>query len=62
LRIKHFRISGERYEEQVATATEVLDAQTRLTRARVNYTTALVAFNLTRARLVRAMGLEEEPN
>ncbi len=59
---ENFRISGERYEEQVATATEVLDAQTRLTRARVNYTTALVAFNLARARLVRAMGLEEEPN
>ena len=59
---ENFRISGERYEEQVATATEVLDAQTRLTRARVNYTTALVAFNLARARLVRAMGLEKEPN
>jgi outer membrane protein len=59
---ENFRISGERYKEQVATATEVLDAQTRLTRARVNYTTALVAFNLARARLIRAMGLEAEPN
>jgi outer membrane protein len=58
---ENFRISGERYEEQVATATEVLDAQTRLTQARTNYTTALVAFNLARARLVRAMGLGEEP-
>ncbi|UCG12855.1 MAG: TolC family protein [Deltaproteobacteria bacterium] len=58
---ENFRISGERYKEQVATATEVLDAQTRLTQARTDYTTALVAFNLARARLIRAMGLEREP-
>ncbi len=58
---ENFRISGERYKEQVATATEVLDAQTRLTRSRTNYTTALVAFNLAWARLVRAMGLDAAP-
>ncbi len=59
---ENFRISQERYREQVATATETLDAQTRLTRARTNYTNALVVFNLARAALVRAMGLEYEPN
>jgi outer membrane protein TolC len=59
---ENFRISQERYKEQVATATETLDAQTRLTRARTNYTNALVIFNLARAELVRAMGLEYEPN
>jgi len=59
---ENFRISQERYKEQVATATETLDAQTRLTRARTNYTNALVVFNLARAALVRAMGLEYEPN
>jgi outer membrane protein len=58
---ENFRISGERYEEQVATATEVLDAQTRLTQSKTNYTTALAAFNVTRARLTRAMGLEDDP-
>jgi outer membrane protein len=58
---ENFRISQERYKEQVATATEILDAQTRLTQARTNYTNALVVFNLARARLVRAMGLEYEP-
>lgn len=57
---ENFRISTERYREQVATATEVLDAQTRLTQAKTNYTNALVASRLARARLVRAMGLEEE--
>jgi len=58
---ENFRISQERYREQVATATEILDAQTRLTQARTNYTNALVIFNLARAALVRAMGLEYEP-
>ncbi len=57
---ENFRISGERYREQVAAATEVLDAQTRLTEARTNYTSALAVFNVARARLIRAMGLEEE--
>lgn len=58
---ENFRISQERYKEQVATASEILDAQTRLTQARTNYTNALVVFNLARAALVRAMGLEYEP-
>jgi outer membrane protein TolC len=58
---ENFRISEERYREQVATATEVLDAQTRLTQARTNYTNALVVFNLAQARLIRAMGMEDEP-
>lgn len=57
---ENFRISRERYKEQVATATEVLDAQTRLTQARTNYTNALVDFNVARARLIRAMGIEQE--
>ena len=57
---ENFRISQERYKEQVATATEVLDAQTRLTEAKTNYTNALVIFNLAQASLIRAMGLEED--
>jgi len=56
---ENFRISQERYRGQVATSTEVLDAQTRLTTAKTNYTNALVAYDLARARLIRAMGLEE---
>lgn len=57
---ENFRISEERYREQVATATEVLDAQTRLTEAKTNYTRALAEFNIARARLIRAMGIEDE--
>jgi len=57
---ENFRISKERYREQVATATEVLDAQTRLTEAKTNYTRALAEFNVAKARLIRAMGVEDE--
>ena len=57
---ENFRISKERYREQVATATEVLDAHTRLTEAKTNYTRALAEFNVARARLIRAMGIEDE--
>jgi outer membrane protein len=57
---ENFRISTERYKEQVATATEVLDAQTRLTQTNSNYTNTIAIFNVERARLIRAMGLEEE--
>ena len=56
---ENFRISKERYREQVATATEVLDAQTRLTEAKTNYTRALAEFNVAKARLIRAMGIED---
>ena len=57
---ENFRISKERYREQVATATEVLDAQTRLTEAKTDYTRALAEFNVAQARLIRAMGVEDE--
>jgi len=56
---ENFRISKERYREQVATATEVLDAQTRLTEAKTNYTSTLAEFNVAKARLIRAMGVED---
>jgi len=51
-----FRMSQERYKEQVATSIEVLDAQTLLTQARTNYYNALSDYNLAKARLERAMG------
>jgi outer membrane protein len=57
---ENFRISKERYREQVATATEVLDAQTRLTEAKTDYTRAVAEFNVAQARLIRAMGVEDE--
>jgi len=53
---ENLRVSQERYEAQVSTSTEVLDAQRYLTRARVNHFNALFDYNLARARLLRAMG------
>jgi len=53
---ENLRVSRERYQAQVATSTEVLDAQTLLTRARTNYYRALYSHYLARARLERAIG------
>lgn len=56
--MENFRMSEERYKEQVATSTEVLDAQTLLTKTQTNYLNALSAFNISKAELNRAIGLE----
>ena len=53
---ENYRITMERYKEQLTTNTEVLDAQTLLTKARNNYYTALTTYFLAGARLLRAMG------
>jgi outer membrane protein len=53
---ENLRVSRERYEAQVATSTEVLDAQTLLTQAWTNYYRALYSHHLARARLERALG------
>jgi outer membrane protein TolC len=55
---ENFRMNQERYKEQVATSTEVLDAQTLLTKTQTNYFNALSVFNISEAGLERAMGLE----
>ena len=54
---ENFRINEERYKEQIATSTEVLDAQTLLTQARTNYYNALNVYNIAKAKLERAMGV-----
>ncbi|MFZ0448584.1 MAG: TolC family protein [Desulfatiglandaceae bacterium] len=53
---ENLRVSEERYKVQATTSTEVLDAQTLLTRARTNYYDALYNHNLAKARLKRAIG------
>jgi outer membrane protein TolC len=55
---ENFRIVTEQYKEQVATSTDVLDAQTLLTRAKSDYENALGDFSIAHAQLERAMGLE----
>jgi outer membrane protein len=53
---ENFRISEERYKERVATSTEVLEAQTLLTKAKSEYANALGDYNVNSAKLQRAMG------
>jgi Outer membrane efflux protein. len=52
-------LNEARYKEQVATTTDVMDAQTLLTQAQINYYNALSDYNIARAQLERAMGLEK---
>ena len=54
---ENFRMNEERYKQQVATSTDVLDAQTLLTQARSNYFNALSDHNIAWARLEGAMGM-----
>jgi outer membrane protein len=53
---ENFRIAEERYKERVSTSTEVLDAQTLLTKAKSEYYNALGDYNINYAKLQRAMG------
>lgn len=53
---ENLRLNEERYQEQVGTATDVIDAQTLLTRTRVNYWTALYDHQMAKAQLLWAMG------
>jgi outer membrane protein len=54
---ENFRISEARYKERVARSTEVLDAQTLLTKAKSEYANALADYNIAHARLQRAVGV-----
>jgi len=56
---ENFRLNEARYKEQVATTTDVMDAQTLLTQAQINYYNALSDYNIARAQLERAMGVEK---
>ncbi|MDF1591843.1 MAG: TolC family protein [Desulfobacterales bacterium] len=55
---ENLRINQERYKEQVATTTDVLDAQTLLSRTMTNYYNALYDLKISKASLSRAMGRE----
>jgi len=57
---ENYRMNEERYKQQVATSTDVLDAQTLLTQARANHFNALSDYNISWARLERAMGIGYE--
>jgi outer membrane protein len=54
---ENFRINQERYKEQVATSTDVIDAQTLLTKTKSDYFNALSEYNIALSRLERSMGV-----
>ncbi len=53
---ENLRLNEERYKESVGTATDVIDAETLLTRTRVNYWTAVYDHQMAKAQLLWAMG------
>ena len=55
---ENFRLNKELYNEQMATSTDVLDAQTLLTQAQNNYYNALNDYHISKAKLERAIGKE----
>lgn len=52
-----FRIAQVRYNEGIATNTEVIDAQSTLIEAETNHLNALYDYNINRAALIKAMGI-----
>ena len=55
---ENFRNNTERYNEQISTQTDVLIAQTLLSRTMTNYYNALYAFKISKATLYRTIGQE----
>jgi outer membrane protein len=53
---ENLRINRDRYQEQVGTATEVIDAQTLLTQIRTEHYQALFDYEVALARVKRARG------
>jgi len=53
---ENLRLNEERYKEQVGTATDVIDAQTLLTKTRVNYFNALYDHQMAKAQMLWAVG------
>jgi outer membrane protein len=54
---ENYRITLEHYREQIGTNTEVLDAQTLLTKTRTDYVNAQSDYNVSYARLERTLGI-----
>lgn len=52
----NLRINRDRYQEQVGTATDVIDAQTLLTQIRTDYFRAVYDYQVATARVQKAMG------
>jgi outer membrane protein TolC len=55
---ENLRLMNNKYREHLASSTDVIDAETALARARMNYYAAIYDYNTARARLQSAIGRE----
>jgi outer membrane protein TolC len=53
---ENLRLNEERYKKSVGTATDVIDAETLLTKTRVNYWTAVYDHQMAKAQMLWAIG------
>jgi outer membrane protein len=53
---ENLRLNEERYKESVGTATDVIDAETLLTKTRVNYWTAVYDHQMAKSQMLWAIG------
>ena len=54
--VENLRLNEERYKESVGTATDVIDAETLVTRTRVNYWTAFYDHQMAKSQMLWAIG------
>jgi len=54
---ENYRVTEERFKQGMATNTDVLDANTLLTQAKMDHIQALADYNIARARLKKAIGI-----
>lgn len=53
---ENYRITSEKYREQLATSTDLIDAEVSELRATTNLTTSLIEYNVAKVRLEKAVG------
>jgi len=53
---ENYRITSEKYNEQLATSTDLIDAEVTELQSATNLTSSLVEYNLAKVRLERAIG------
>jgi len=52
----NYKVTKEKYDVQLATSTEIVDAETSLFQAETNYTNAVVDYRISLVRLYRSVG------
>lgn len=53
---ENYRITSEKYNEQLATSTDLIDAEVSELQAATNLTTSLIEYNLAKVKLEKAVG------